>query len=94
MPLIFVIRLIRLKNPLTAFQCIRIALIFSIILIGCDQNPETPPLTEETQVSGIIDTDTVWTKEHSPYIVTGDITGTECNIDYSVLYAKRGGGAI
>lgn len=54
-------------------QYIRIALIFSIILIGCDQNPETPPLDEETYVSGVIDIDTVWTEEHSPYIVTGDV---------------------
>ena len=55
------------------FQYIIISLIFSIILIGCDQNQETPPLPEQTEVSGIIETDTIWTKEHSPYIVTDDI---------------------
>ena len=56
------------------FHRMIIALIFSIILIGCDQNPETPPLPEETQVSGIIDADTIWTEEHSPYIGTDDIS--------------------
>jgi len=44
-----------------------------MVLIGCDQNPEVP-LVEQTEVSGIIDIDTIWTKEHSPYIVTDDIT--------------------
>lgn len=57
----------------TLFQGVRVALIFSIILMGCAENPETPPEDKRTTVSGIIETDTTWTKEHSPYIVTGDI---------------------
>ena len=57
----------------TLFQGVRVALIFSIILMGCAENPETPPEDKQTTVSGIIETDTNWTREHSPYIVTGDI---------------------
>ena len=85
-------------TKIAILQWIIIALIFSIILIGCDQNPETPPLTEETQVSGIIETDTIWTKEHSPYIVTDDIIvernvtltiqpGAEVLFDYMEVHA-------
>ena len=69
-----VVGLYRHKPQGVGLNWMIIALIFSIILIGCDQNPETPPLPEETQVSGIIDADTIWTEEHSPYIGTDDIS--------------------
>jgi hypothetical protein len=57
----------------TLFQGVRLALILSIILMGCAENPETPPEDKQTTASGIIETDTSWSIEHSPYIVTGDI---------------------
>jgi hypothetical protein len=41
--------------------------------MGCAENPETPPENKQTTVSGIIETDTTWTKENSPYSVVGDI---------------------
>jgi len=56
------------------FHSMRFALlIVSVIFIGCSQNTESPPASEQTTFSGEIETNTIWTKEHTPYIVTGDI---------------------
>ncbi len=42
--------------------------------MGCSENPEKPVLPRHPQVSGIINADTVWSRENSPYIIADEIT--------------------
>ena len=65
----------------------QVVFVLSTVLMGCAQNPEVPPTTEQTKVSGAVDADTVWSSKHNPYIVVGDITvkrGTSLKIEPGV----------
>jgi hypothetical protein len=49
----------------------------SIVLLS------SPQAWADTYVSGVITTDTTWTKRHSPYIVTGNL-GIEKNVTLTI----------
>ena len=56
------------------------ALLFTVIPVHA--GPAPAPVG--TQVSGLISTDTIWTHDHSPYLLTGDLTlatGTSLTIE-------------
>lgn len=62
----------RLKS--TVALLIHFLLVITLMMSGCDNSSISLSPESETYVANSIDTNTIWDVEHSPYIVTEDVT--------------------